>query len=165
MADRSTDTRVTVAAVVQEMRREDITFMAASLAYHAFVSMLPILLLLTLVASVVGDAQLSASVMALTRALLPPACAQLVIDALRNASGSVGPSVVGVAGLLWKDSKIFRAMDVAFAEIYDTDGNCRRSISSVGRSWFFHLYVAVSSNPDIDAILDSAGDRQFPPDR
>lgn len=33
-------------AVVHEIRREHVTFMAASIAYHAFVSMFPILVLL-----------------------------------------------------------------------------------------------------------------------
>lgn len=108
-------------AVVAEVRREDVTFMAASIAYHAFVSMLPILLLLTIVVSAFGSEALVGTVLDLTAAVLPQTGRELVTEALRDASGGVGLSVVGVVVLLWGTSKIFRAMDAAFAEIYDTE--------------------------------------------
>ena len=107
-------------AVVLEMRREDVTFMAASIAYHALVSMLPILFLLVLVVSTFGSAELVDTVLGLTRSFLPTAGRQIIVDALRNATGDAGLSVIGVGVLLWGTSKIFRAMDAAFAEIYDT---------------------------------------------
>ena len=113
--------RTGMQVVVRETRREDITFMAASIAYHAFVSMLPILLLLTLFVSAFGSERFVASVIDLTTVVLPETGQQVVTDALRNATGSVGLSVVGIGVLLWGTSKIFRAMDAAFAEIYDTE--------------------------------------------
>ncbi len=112
-----------VRAVVREIQREDITFMAASIAYHAFVSMLPILLLLMLAVSALGSERFTASVIEMTGALLPAAGRQLVTDTLRDATSSVGLSVLGVGVLLWGTAKIFRAMDAAFAEIYDTERN------------------------------------------
>ncbi len=107
-------------AVVLEMRREDVAFMAASIAYHALVSMLPILFLLVLVVSTFGSAELVDTALGLTRSFLPATGRRIVLDALRNATGDAGLSVVGVAVLLWGTSRIFRAMDAAFAEIYDT---------------------------------------------
>lgn len=95
--------------------------MAASIAYHAFVSMLPILLLLILVVSTLGSEQFDATVVEITRTVLPATGQEVVADALRGATTSVGLSVVGIGVLLWGTSKIFRAMDAAFAEIYDTE--------------------------------------------
>ena len=95
--------------------------MAASIAYHAFVSMLPILLLLLLVVSAFGSDRFDATFVEMMRALLPATGQQVVTDTLRNATASAGLSVVGVGVLLWGTSKIFRTMDAAFAEIYDTE--------------------------------------------
>ena len=121
MAGRFDRIRSGAWTVVQEVRREDVTFMAASIAYHAFVSMLPILLLLTIVVSTFGSEALVDTVVDLTAAVLPQTGRELVTEALRDATGGVGLSVVGVVVLLWGTSKIFRAMDAAFAEIYDTE--------------------------------------------
>ena len=108
-------------AVVREIRREDITFMAASIAYHAFVSMLPILLLVMLVVSAFGSEQLDATAVNIIKTALPATAQEAVTNALTDATASVGVSVIGVGVLLWGTSKIFRAMDAAFAEIYDTE--------------------------------------------
>jgi len=108
-------------AVVAEARREDVTFIAASIAYHAFVSLLPVLLLATLMASTFGSEDLAALVFDLARGFLPETGREVVVEALANATASVGVSAVGLAALLWGTSKIFRAMDAAFAEIYDTE--------------------------------------------
>jgi membrane protein len=121
MHGRLGQVRSGVGAVIREIRREDVTFMAASIAYHAFVSMLPILLLLMLVVSTFGSERFTVSVVDMTTALLPASGQDVVTDALRNATANVGLSVVGVAVLLWGTSKIFRAMDAAFAEIYNTE--------------------------------------------
>ena len=45
-------------AVVYEVRAENLTFMAGSIAYHAFVSLLPLLLLALAVATKVGNRDL-----------------------------------------------------------------------------------------------------------
>lgn len=121
MTGRLARLRSGVLAVVHEVRREDVTFMAASIAYHAFVSMLPVLLLLTVVVSTFGSDALVDTVVDLTAAALPQTGRAIVTEALRDASGGFGLSVVGVVVLLWGTSKVFRAMDAAFAEIYDTE--------------------------------------------
>jgi membrane protein len=110
-------------AVLREVRREDVTFMAASIAYHAFISMLPILLLLTLAVSVLGGEQFETTVVQLTAAVLPGPGRRVLTDTIRDASASVGLSVAFLGVLLWGTSKIFRAMDAAFAELYDTERN------------------------------------------
>ena len=108
-------------AILKEVRREDVTFMAASIAYHAFVSMLPVLVLLTVVASAVGSEALATAVLDVVKGFLPEVGRLVVEQGLEDANASVGASAVGLLALLWGTAKIFRAMDAAFAEIYDTE--------------------------------------------
>ena len=110
----------TVRAVVEEVRRENVSLLAASIAYSAFVSLLPLLVLLLFVALAVGRETLSARVVELAGWVLVPTARGVLADALANASARTGASLVGVVTLLWGTLKIFRGLDVAFSEIYDT---------------------------------------------
>lgn len=135
--------------VIQEIRREDIRFMAGSIAYHVFVSMLPILLLVTFLVSVFGSDQFVASVLELTGTFLPATSQEVLAEALRNAAGSIGLSVVGVGVLVWGTSKIFRAMDAAFAEVYDTE----RKVSVVDQFYDALVVVFALAVAIIGAVL------------
>lgn len=138
-----------IRAAVREMRREDITFMAASIAYHALVSLLPILLLLSLVLSATGRGRFVGTVVRLTTVFLPEAGQQVVANALGGATGNVGLSVVSVGVLLWGTSKIFRAMDAAFAQIYDTE----RKLSLVGQFSDALIVVLAVGGAAVVAVL------------
>ena len=109
-------------AVVREMRAENVTFMAGSIAYAAFLSLLPLLLLLLIVASAVGNDVLAEHIVGASRTYLTPAGEGLVVEALTNASERAGASVVGVVSLVWGMLRIFRGIRTAFAELYDTVG-------------------------------------------
>lgn len=103
MSDRFERANAEIRAVVREMRREDITFMAASIAYHAIVSILPILLLVTLIVSLFGSGRFVATVLRLTKVFLPETSQQIIAVALRNATQNIGLSVVSIVALLWGD--------------------------------------------------------------
>jgi membrane protein len=123
--------RVTVATtlvrdIVTEFRERDVPFMAGSLAYSAFVSLLPLLLLTVIALSWLGGEELVTVVLSLTRRYLSPAGQNVVYDALTRASGRVGLSVLGFVALLWGAATLFRRLDTAFAKLYGTED--RRSI-------------------------------------
>lgn len=105
--------------VVREMRAHKVTFMAGSIAHAAFLSLLPLLVLLLVIASAVGNDLLTERIVALSRTYLSPAGEGLVVDALTNASERAGASVIGVASLLWGMLRIFRGINTAFDELYD----------------------------------------------
>ena len=107
--------------VLDEFRAENVTFMAGSIAYQAFVSLLPLLVLVLLAVSTVGDEQVAAQVTSLTQSFLPRAARTLLGNALDESSGTTGASVIGVVTLLWGSLKIFRGLDTAFSDIYDTE--------------------------------------------
>jgi len=95
-----------------------VTFLAAAVAYYAFVSLIPALLLLVVVASAVFGATIAAELGTATGAFLTPAGEDAIAAAVSSASGRTGASVAGLAVLGWSTLKVFRALDTAFAELY-----------------------------------------------
>lgn len=110
-------------AIVHEVRTEKVTFLAGSVAYHAFVSILPLLLLLVLLLSALGDLAPTEAVFTLVSAALTENAAELLVAELRRASQSRELSVAGSAVLVWGTLRVFRGIDTAFSDIYETEDN------------------------------------------
>ena len=115
---RNADLIEVLRSVAAAARSEQITFLAASLAYYAFVSMLPLLLLALAVGSAIGGAVLASRLVSQLGTVLSPSGQQLVVGVLTGASGREGATVFGVLVLLWGGLKLFRGLDVAFASVY-----------------------------------------------
>jgi membrane protein len=107
-------------AVLREARAENLTFLAGSIAYHAFVSLLPFLLLLLFVISRAGDERTALAVMEAVAGYLTAAETETLVDAARQATANTGLSLAGVALLVWGALRIFRGLDTAFSTIYET---------------------------------------------
>ena len=106
-------------AVLHEVRAEKLTFMAGSIAYHAFVSLLPLVLLLLIVVSRIENVALQDSVVAVLAAVLSPGASSLLQEGITEAS--TGVSLLGVAFLVWGTLRIFRGLDTAFSDIYESE--------------------------------------------
>ncbi|PSP56729.1 YihY/virulence factor BrkB family protein [Halobacteriales archaeon QS_1_67_19] len=104
----------------REVRAENVAFMAGSIAYYAFVSMLPLLLFSLIVLSIIGSEALTAYLTRLTASFLTPYARQLLLDSLDATATQTSVSLIGVLTLAWGTSRIFRALDVAFSEIYES---------------------------------------------
>jgi len=115
---RSLTTFGTARRVLDVALDRQVTFLAAAVAYYAFVSLIPALLLLVVVASAVFGAAIAAELGTATGAFLTPAGEEAVAVAISSASGRTGASVAGLAVLGWSTLKVFRALDTAFAELY-----------------------------------------------
>ncbi|MEF8840285.1 MAG: YihY/virulence factor BrkB family protein [Haloarculaceae archaeon] len=103
---------------VQEVRDDRITFIAASLAYYAFVSLVPLLLLAVVAASLFGGEALALALANRATDAFGSQAGTLVQETLSNTVGGAGAGVVGTAVLLWSGLKLFRGMDVAFSTVY-----------------------------------------------
>ena len=108
-------------ALVREMRAEKVTFLAGSIAYHAFVSLLPLLVLALTVASAVGEASLGDAVLQLTQGVLTRDASDLLLEEVRAAASGAGVSAVSLAVLVWGTLRIFRGLDTAFSDIYESE--------------------------------------------
>jgi len=108
--------------VYADFSKKNVTFMAAGLAYNAFVSLAPLLLLLFVVLSVVGGG-LERRVVEASASWLPGPIAAVVAQLFRGDAATGGASVVGLVVLVWGALKIFRGLDTAFSEIYETESD------------------------------------------
>jgi membrane protein len=113
--------RDVIGAVVREVRAENVTFMAGSIAYHAFVSLLPFLLLVLSVVSAAGDEALARQLIRAVAGYLTPETVELLVQAAFQATGDARLSVVGLAVLVWGTLRIFRGLDQAFSDIYESE--------------------------------------------
>ncbi len=105
----------TIVAVAQ---RTQITFLAASIAYYAFVSLVPSLLLGFIIASTIGGDAFADRLLFATQGVLTPAGQETIVTALESTAGRGGVTIVGVAILVWGTLKVFRALDTAFLMVY-----------------------------------------------
>jgi YihY family inner membrane protein len=103
---------------VRAVRSDQITFIAASLSYYAFISLVPLLLLGLVVASAVGGEQFAVGLADRAADAFGEQAGEAVRGAFTSETGQGGATVVGVAVLLWSGLKLFRGMDVAFSTVY-----------------------------------------------
>lgn len=108
-------------AVVNEFRAENTPFMAGSIAYHAFVSLLPLLILVLAVISTIGDRSLEEAFITFAGAVLTPDTGGVLKRQLEAAGASTGVSLFGLGVLVWGTFRIFRGLDQAFSDIYETE--------------------------------------------
>ncbi|ELY68038.1 ribonuclease BN [Natrinema versiforme JCM 10478] len=103
--------------------------MAGSIAHAAFLSLLPLLLLLLIVVGAVGNEYMTERLVALARDHLSPAGQGLVYEALTHASQRAGASLIGIASLLWGMVRIVRGLNTAFDELYgESDESLREAV-------------------------------------
>lgn len=110
----------TARRIVEEVREGHLPFLAGSLAFHAFLSLLPLLLLLLIAASVFAGEALAAFILEFARLYLSPTGQELLVEAVTDARDVRGGSLVGLAVLSWSAIRIFWGLDIAFAELYRT---------------------------------------------
>lgn len=109
----------TAKRIIGEFSEKNVTLLAAAVAYNAFLSLAPILVLLLVVVTAVGGG-LEDRVVALAQENFPGPIADLVVEVFRGGAGDPAASVVGLVVLVWGSLKLFRGLDSSFSEIYET---------------------------------------------
>jgi membrane protein len=105
--------------ILSETSQKNVPFMAAGIAYNAVLSLAPLLIILLLVVSLTGGG-LENRLVTLTEELLPGPIADVVDEIFQSESGTSSASLVGLVVLTWGTLKVFRGLDIAFSEIYET---------------------------------------------
>jgi membrane protein len=109
----------TVKQVAVEFSQKNVTFMAAGIAYQAFISLAPLLVVLLLATSTVGGG-LEDRIVEIAHNWMPGPIADVVAQVFEEDEGASSASFVGLVVLVWGTLKIFRGLDTAFSEIYET---------------------------------------------
>ena len=122
MPDSTLDAaRRTALETVAVVRERNLTFVAGAIAYAAFVSLVPLLVLVFALAAALRGPATADAVVAALQGFLSPNAADLLRGALTNRTGAFGTSVLGVVLLAWSALKVFRGLNTAFAVVYGTD--------------------------------------------
>ncbi len=108
-------------SLVAVIRDEQLTFLAAAIAYYGFVSVIPLLLVTLAVASALAGETIATQVLNLVGEFLTPQAATLVEMSLVSDTGRGGATAVGLAALLWSALRVFRGLDVAFSRVYGAE--------------------------------------------
>lgn len=116
------DGRAFAEQIYTDFSEKNVPFMAAGLAYSAFVSLAPLLILLFLVLTLVGGG-LEGRIIGFADQWLPGPIADVVQQIFLEQSSVGSASIVGMVVLVWGALKIFRGLDTAFSEIYETVGS------------------------------------------
>jgi membrane protein len=111
----------TTRSIVGVVQEENVSFLAASVAYYAFFSIVPLLLLVLAIGSLVGGQAFAQGVVSAVQGQLSSQGASVIEGALTSPAGRAGASVAGVLALTWSALKVFRALDLAFDEVYGTE--------------------------------------------
>ena len=119
MSGRNARVAEILRAIVHEVRTEKITFLAGSIAYHAFLSILPLLLLLLTIVQRTENVALADSIVRIMEAVLTEQASGVIQQGLAEADTSV--SVLGIVFLVWGALRIFRGLDTAFSDIYESE--------------------------------------------
>lgn len=112
-------TETVLRAILYEVRAEKLTFLAGSIAYHAFISILPLLLLMLTIVERTQNIGLRDSILRIMEAVLTQRASGVLQQGLADANASV--SVLGAGFLVWGALRIFRGLDTAFSDIYETE--------------------------------------------
>jgi YihY family inner membrane protein len=119
---RSSRVVATARQLLAVAQTEQLGFLAAAIAYYAFVSLVPLLLVAVAVATAVAGEAFAGEVLAVASGLFTPETLALLEGALTNQTGRGGATAVGLVVLTWSSLRVFRGLDVAFSRIYGVGG-------------------------------------------
>lgn len=111
----------TVRSVIRLGRECELPFLAGSIAFFAFLSVVPTLMLVLVAGSLLGGEAFASAAVDLFKTYLSAEGRTVITEALADPSGAVGASLVGIGVLLWSALKVFLAIDIAFNRIYGVE--------------------------------------------
>lgn len=142
-----------VRQAVSIIRNRRLTFMAGALAYAAFLSMVPVLVIVLTIATLVRGDAFVAELMALIESQAGQRVAEVVGQALGSSGGMVGASIVGVVVLLWGAIRVFRGLNIAVNTVYGSGTGSFVSTLRDGLLTLVALIVAVVALVSVEALI------------
>jgi membrane protein len=109
---------MTIRTLLVEVRTQQLSFLAGSLAFHTFLSLLPIVFLGWIIAATVAGQAVTAQLIEWTRQYLSPSGQAVIVQAVFTARNQTSRSIFGLAVLVWSVVRIVWQIDIVFAELY-----------------------------------------------
>lgn len=111
----------TARTIIDLARHRDISLLAGGIAFFAFLSLIPAMVLVLAIGSFVGGEQFAQRVVSLVESYLSAEGSQILTEALAGTRGLASVSAVSALFLVWSTLRVFRAIDVAFNRVYRRD--------------------------------------------
>ena len=116
--DRVTQLYELLRLIVISAVSDRVTFLAASIAFYAMLSIFPLFLLILVAGSLLGSEEFAIRVVGILSDILTPEAEAVLETAIRSESGRGGAGVAGFLLLTWSAIKLFRGLAIAFAQVY-----------------------------------------------
>ena len=100
---------------------KELPFLAASIAYYAFATLIPFFIVTFIVISAVGGDDLAIRIITITQGFLTPTSQELIRDAVTNTEGRSGVIAGAIFLFLWGVFRLLRGLDIAFSVVYETE--------------------------------------------
>lgn len=110
-----------VSAIVAVLRQERLTLAAASLGYHAFNSLIPLVLFTIVGLSLTGELRAAARLFEMAAGVPAAETVQLIEQVIGDATGRTSAAAIALVILLWSIFRIFRAFHNGIVEVYGVD--------------------------------------------
>jgi YihY family inner membrane protein len=110
----------TAKRVATVAKQEEVTFLAAAVAYSAFVSVIRAVVLALVAATTFGGERLATLVLESASQFFTESGQDVLLTALTASEGRGSATIAGLLFLVWGSLKGFRALDTAFATVYGT---------------------------------------------
>ena len=108
--------------IVAALRENFALLVSGSLAYSAFMSILPLLTLAFVLATVLGGQQFIDILVQSLGQYAPPTVQDTLVNAMQQQRGQAATSIVSFLLLIWSATRVFRTLDTAFSMFYNTTG-------------------------------------------
>ncbi|WP_137289068.1 YihY/virulence factor BrkB family protein [Natronorubrum halophilum] len=132
-------------------RSEQLTLLAAGVAFYGFISLVPLMLLALGITASLGGEALADQLTAAASDVLTPSAQDVLAETVLDDTGRQSATVVGALGLLWGSSRVLRGLDRAFSQVYGTAA----SKSLLDTFWdAMVVSIAISIGLTLVAILE-----------
>jgi YihY family inner membrane protein len=107
---------VTAISLAQQVQ---VPFLAAAIAYYAFVSVVPLLVVGFTVATTLAGEAVATQLLEAVGGVFTPEASDILTTTLLRGAGRGGVTVIGVVLLVWGALRVFIGLDIAFSRAYD----------------------------------------------
>lgn len=116
--ERARESAAVARAVLAISHEKRVLFMAASLAYFAVISLVPLLLLVVVALSALRGDQLALDIATYAAGVISPRSSGVLVEVVTSAPERDSATFLGLFVLLWGTLLLFRALDDAFGQVY-----------------------------------------------
>lgn len=140
-------------AVLGRVRETEATFLAAAVAYYAFVSLLPLLVLGLIVGTAIAGEAVATAVVDRAAVALSPAGEDVVRGALTASAGRGTAGLLGSILLVWGAIKGVRGLDRAVARVYETPETRSTVAEVIGAAMTLAVVLVAASVTVLSAAM------------